>query len=101
MSIIFEVIDKSGRKIRLTKERWSHIKKHPHMDENKLEEIKKILIDGLIVRHSEDDENVVFYYKEFKEMPFEERYLFISVKYLNNEGFVITSFFTNKIAGLK
>ena len=30
-----------------------------------------------------------------------ERYLLVSVKYLNGEGFVITSFFTNKITGAK
>ncbi len=101
MSIIFDVVDKSGRKIRLTNGRWKHIKKHPHMDENRLEDLKQILKEGLIIRHSDDNENVVFYYKEFKKMSPEERYLFISVKYLNSEGFVITSFFTNKITGLK
>ncbi len=30
-----------------------------------------------------------------------ERYLLVAVKYLNGEGFVITSFFTNKITGLR
>ena len=45
--------------------------------------------------------NTKYLYKEFKDMPPEEKYLFISVKYLNGEGFIITSFFTNKITGLK
>ena len=71
------------------------------MDENMMEELKKILKEGSIIRYSEDNENVLFYYREFKKMPSEERYLFVSVKYLNNEGFVVTSFFTNKITGLK
>ena len=32
MDIIFEVEDKSGRKIHLSKERWEHITtKHPYM----------------------------------------------------------------------
>ncbi len=101
MDFVFEITDKTGRKIHLTKERWTHIKKHSHMDENMMEELKKILKEGSIIRYSEDNENVLFYYREFKKMPSEERYLFVSVKYLNNEGFVVTSFFTNKITGLK
>lgn len=99
--IIFEVIDKTGRKIILKKKGWKHIKKHPNMDENRLDEIKNIIKNPPIIRYSEDDEEVVYFYKEYKEMSPEERYLFISVKYLNGEGFVITSFFTNRITGLK
>ena len=99
--IIFEVIDKTGRNIRLTQKVWKHIKKHPHMDENRLDEIRNIVKKPSIIRFSEDNESVLYYYKEYKEMPPEERYLFISVKYLNGKGFIITSFFTNKITGLK
>ena len=41
MEHIFEVIDKTGRKIRLTKKQWSHITtKHPDLS-GKEEEIKK------------------------------------------------------------
>ncbi len=101
MDIIFEVIDKTGRKIRLTNKTWKHIKKHPHIDENRLDNIINIIKDPPIVRYSEDDQNTKYLYKEFKDMPPEEKYLFISVKYLNGEGFAITSFFTNKITGLK
>ena len=101
MGIIFEVVDKNGKLIRLTDKTWKHIKKHPRMDEIVLEKIKNIVKNPPISRYSEDDENTKYLYQEFKEMPSEERYLFISVKYLNGEGFVITSFFTNKITGLK
>ena len=101
MDNIFEIADKTGRKIKLTQKVWKHIKKHSHMDENRLEEIRNIIKNPLILRVSEDDESVLYYYGEHKEMPSEERYLFISVKYLNGEGFIITSFFTNKITGLK
>ena len=101
MDNIFEVIDKTGRKIRLTNKQWKHIKKHPHMNENRLDNIINIIKDPPIMRSSEDDQNTKYLYKEFKDMPPEEKYLFISVKYLNGEGFIITSFFTNKITGLK
>src|SRR3989344_5250751 len=101
MDNIFEVIDKTGSKIRLTNKQWKHIKKHPHMNENRLDNIINIIKDPPIMRSSEDDKNTKYLYKEFKDMPPEEKYLFISVKYLNGEGFIITSFFTNKITGLK
>ena len=43
MGIVFEVIDKSGRKIRLTKTQWIHITTiHAEMT-NYLEEIKRNL----------------------------------------------------------
>jgi len=53
------------------------------------------------MRYSEYDSNTLYFYKEFKDMRSEEKYLFISVKYLNGDGFIITSFFTNKVTGLK
>jgi len=76
------------------------MKKHPHISENMLEEIINIIKKPQVIRKSEEDENVCYFYKEHKEMESNERYLFVSVKYLNNHGFVITSFFTNKIMGI-
>lgn len=100
MSNVLEVIDKSGKKIYLSKERYKHILKHPNMD-NKLESIKSTIEDPTTVRYYPEDKDVRYFYKEFKEMSVKERYLLVSVKYLNGEGFIITSFFTNKITGLK
>lgn len=97
---VFEVVDKGGRKIRLTKTRYKHIKRHPHMHDS-FETIKSVIQNPETIRFNEDDEGVRFFYKEFKEMDASERYLFVSVKYLNGEGFVITSFYTNKITGAK
>lgn len=94
MDYIFEVIDKSGRKIYLTKERWTHITiKHWDMS-NKLDEIKNTLRNPtLIVPHKYDDSmrNYYWFYKLEKE------YLLVSVKYLNGNGFVATAFITKKI----
>ena len=100
MKWIFEISDKRGKKIHLSEERYSHILNHPKMHD-KLEEIKNTIINPSATRINEDDENVVYYYKEFKNNGPEERYLLVSIKYLNGEGFVITSFFTNKITGVK
>ena len=97
MSNIFEVTDKTGRKIHLSKERWKHIQKHPYIYEH-LESIQSTLKNPITIRY-EDDEKILYFYKEFKHHDSSEKYLLVGVKYLNGKGFVITSFFTNKITG--
>ena len=100
MEIIFEVIDKTGRNIYLTKERYKHILRHPGMHDQ-IENIKSTIENPITIRHYEEGRNVKYFYKEFKNNTKTERYLLVSVKYLNGHGFIITSFFTNKITGLK
>ncbi|MBU2503815.1 MAG: hypothetical protein KJ879_02060 [Nanoarchaeota archaeon] len=97
MVYVFEIIDKNKKEIHLTEERLKHIRKHPHMQDS-VEKIKDVLKNPHTTR-IEDDKSVLYFYKEFKEMSKQERYLMVSVKYLNGNGFVITSFFTNKITG--
>ena len=94
MPWIFEVKDKSGRKIHLSKERWSHIvTEHPKLSD-KIEDIKDILANPLTIRNSEFDEKVRFYYRFYKKL---SKYLLVSVKYLNGNGFIITAFYTSKL----
>ena len=94
MPNIFDITDKSGRKIRLTDEAWKHISKE-HPDLGSLEEIKEALINPLIIKQSKyDPETVRWYYRYNKE---KRRYLFVAVKYLNREGFVITAYFMRNI----
>ena len=99
MDIIFEVIDALGKEVHLSKERWKHILKHPHMHEH-LENMQLTLKKPVAITY-ENDESVLYFYKEFKHNEPRERYLLVGVKYLNGGGFIITSFFTNKITGLK
>ena len=93
MPRIFEVKDKSGRNIYITDERWKHILKHPEMA-NQLEQIRDTLLHPDTVTKVEKDSDVRFYFRYYKDR---KEYLFISVKYLNGEGFIITSFYTDKI----
>ena len=93
MNYVFEVKDKIGRKIHLSKERWKHIRiEHPEIIEP--EEIKRVLIDSNKLLKSNRDPNVRWYYFYNKKR---KRYLKVSVKYLNGEGFVITAHYTTKI----
>ena len=98
MEYVFEIIDKTRRKIRLTKKQWKHIQRHPHMHGyESIERIKNTISNPTTIRYSEKDETVSYFYREFKDMDVCERYLLVSIKYLNGEGFMITSFYTNKI----
>lgn len=90
---LFETIDKSGRAIYLTQERWNHIQKHPRMS-GQIEQIKETLQHPDVIIPFEFESNIYFYYHYYKK---NRDYLFISVKYLNGKGFIITSFYTDKI----
>ena len=93
MADIFEIIDKSGRKIRLTKERWEHILKHKGM-EQRLDDIKETLVNPTAISRHKYDENRRNYYLYYKGR---KRYLLVAVKYLNGNGYVSTSFIARKI----
>jgi len=93
MSWVFEVIDKTGRVIHLSRERWAHIQQHPELT-NTLERIKDALQSPDTIKDFEYDPQVKWYYKYDKTR---KEYLLVSVKYLNGEGFIITSFYTDTI----
>ncbi|MBI4116195.1 hypothetical protein HY449_00450 [Candidatus Pacearchaeota archaeon] len=90
---LFEVIDKTGRKIRLTEEQWGHIKRdHPLVEE---EEIKQTLTNPL--RIVQKSKGKCFYYQYFKYKELPHRHLKVIVRYLNGNGFVITAHFVRYI----
>ena len=90
---IFDIKDKSGRKIHLSKERWRHIRiEHPEIRDT--EEIQKTLLCPNKINSSDRDENVRWYYLYNK---IRKRFLKVSVKYLNGNSYVITCHYTTKI----
>lgn len=92
MAIIFEVIDKKGRKIHLSSERWTHIrKKHPEVELYEL--IEETIIKPDKITDYDPDETILYYYKHYKHRPTSEKFLQVIVKYLNQEGFVLTAQF--------
>jgi hypothetical protein len=93
---IFEVTDKSGRKIHLTKERWSHIrKKHPEVEN--IEEVKEAIGNPTKITFPKFDNSVGFYYKYFKHKASPDKFLLVLVKYLNGAGYVVTAYYEDKI----
>ena len=94
MDNLFEIRDKTGRKIRLTKRQWSHLsKKHPYM-KNYLEEIKETLIHpDKAIKYPDKG----YYYKNYKYLKKPNCFVLVIVKYLNGEGFIITSYLEEKL----
>ena len=95
MNYIFEVTDKTGRKIRLTKRQWKHImRRHPYM-EKYLEEIKATI--QIPDKITERPYNKCYYYKNYKHFKPPNRFILVIVRYLNGEGFVISTYLEDKI----
>ena len=94
---IFDIIDKTERKIHLSKERWSHITSpispHAYMT-NHLEEIKQTIINPDKILTSANSDVKINYYKYYKD---KNKHLSVIIKYLNGEGFVITAYFVRNI----
>src|SRR3989344_4709791 len=98
---LFAIQDKTNRIIYITKERWRHIlHDHPEMSD-KIEYVMETLTKPLIITESENNQNVKYYYRHYKNINLKEKYLIVITKYLNGKGFIITSFYVNRIVGIK
>ncbi len=95
MSYVFEVTDKTGRKARLTRYRWTHIREnHPNIEDP--EEIIQALqkADRII---TDERENVEYFFKYFKHKKSKSKFLKVVVRYLNNEGDILSAHFMRNI----
>ena len=91
--IIFEEIDKTRRKIRLTQTSWNHIRdEHPEIVDH--EELIKVIKMPDKILASDRDDSVALYFLYKKQR---KEFLKVSVKYLNGEGFIITAHHTSKL----
>jgi hypothetical protein len=64
---------------------------------NYLDKIKETLINPLAITDNLYDEKVRYYYSYLKHIPQTEKYLFIAVRYLNGDGFIITTYLRKNI----
>ena len=97
MNIIFEVNDKTKRKLRMTDYNWHHIvKRHPEVVSQ-----KEIIIETLEkpdkITTSLEDEETKYYYKYYKNISSPYKFMRVIAKYLNGEGFIISSHFVKAI----
>jgi len=94
--IIFEMISKLNKRICLNKERSIHILSRVEM-KNQENKIKETLTSPNEIRESLKDKSIWIYYKKYSKTPVTQKYMLVVVKVLNNEGEVITAFFTDRI----
>lgn len=90
-------IEKFGRTIHLSKERWNHIViQHPEVVSSFFF-IEQTLQNPTAIRESTYDPNVRWYYSYDKKRKGAAKFFLVSVKYLNGHGYIITVFYTTKI----
>jgi hypothetical protein len=89
----FEVISCLGKSIRISEERWRLItrRKHPEIY-RKEDEVQAALKDADAVRVSQGDVEVFLYYKRLGKY-----HLCIVCRHLNGDGFIITSYLTDRL----
>ncbi len=92
MQRILEIRDKTGRLIYLTDERYTHILKHPEM-QNSLNIIKETVESPIKVSEYSPDPTIKYFYSYHKNRKSRAKHLRAIVKYLNGEGFIITAYF--------
>jgi len=86
----FEVTSILGKRIRTTKSYWGKLvtTKHPRI-RGREKEVREALEKADEIRRSRIDSSVYLYYKKERE-----HYICAVVKHLNDEGFLITAYFT-------
>lgn len=85
------------RQIRLSEERKKHIEEdHPEMREQ-TEKIVETLKNPEIIKESSADSSVELFYRFYTDTPVEEKYLCIVVKVLEEDLFIITAYFTDRV----
>ncbi len=93
MPFILEIADKTGRKIHLTKERWTHIRlEHPQVE---IEEIEQTILNPSKVLKIREDKYYYFHYFKHKKIP--RKFLRIIVKYKNDKWLIMTAHFVSNI----
>jgi len=96
MSIIFEETAYDGGKVRLSGAQWRHIVFfHPEVEgeQGKIMEVVKkpeIVLEGATG-------NTRIFYKFYPSTPVASKHLAVVVKVLDGEGFIITSYFTERV----
>ena len=91
--IYFEITSKLNKRVSVTKSRWNLIIKTKHLEvEGKEKEVKETLTNPHEIRQSISDDSVYLYYKNYGKLS-----LSVIVKHKNGEGFIITTYYTDRI----
>ncbi|UBF27598.1 hypothetical protein K9N68_06650 [Kovacikia minuta CCNUW1] len=89
------LLDYQNREVRLTEERLAHILDHPEMVGMEAQ-IADTLRQPKLVRQSRSDENIALLYQFYTQTVIGDKWLCVVVKYLPDDAFVVTAYFTDK-----
>jgi len=96
MSIIFEVTAYDGRMIRLSEAQWHHIIFfHPEVESEQVKVMEVLQKPEVVLEGATRDTRV--YYRFYPSTPVASKHLAVVIKILNREGFIITSYFTERV----
>ena len=87
--------DYENRVVRLTGERWAHVRKHPEMV-GQQELIRETLLEPELVVATRADESVRVYHRHYARTPVSSKYLLVAVKILPDDAYVLTAFFSSR-----
>jgi len=91
--MLFEVKSKVGRTIRVTESYWETISKRKHPSvAGMVKEARLTLAEPDEVRRSRFDTSIYLYYRRL-----DDTLICVVAKHLNEEGFVVTAYLTDKI----
>ncbi len=85
-----------GNSVSLTDERRAHILEHPEMRGQK-DKLAEILLEPDVVIQSQSDDTVRLFHRFYRRLAIGDKYLCVVVKYVEDDTFVITAYFTDKI----
>jgi hypothetical protein len=89
------LVDYQNRQVRLTEERLAHILTHPEMVDME-SQIADTLKNPQLVRKSRSDDSAELFYRFYTQLAIGDKWLCIVVKYLPDDAFIVTAYFTDK-----
>ena len=96
MSTIFKVTAYDGRTIRLSEAQWHHITFfHPEIQDQQKKITQVIQNPKVVLEGATKDTRIC--YRFYPSTPVTSKYLAVIIKLLNREGFIITSYFTQRM----
>ncbi len=87
--------DYLGRQVRLTDERLIHILERLEMNDREAD-LRRTLSEPEIVRKSRIDETALLSYRYYTGTVVGDKWLCVVVKYLAEDAFVLTAYFTDR-----
>ncbi len=89
------LLDYQNKEVRLTEERLAHILGHPEMVGMEAQ-ITETLKHPQLVRQSRSDESIALFYRFYTQTAIGDKWLCVVVKYLSDDAFIVTAYFTDK-----